>query len=249
MTTGSDEVTPAATPSDAESANQFLHENFTVYRDRNHPKHAETVARVRALFSKAYPPPPEPKPSTPAPQVTKPTEQSAEAPKPPKPVAPEDRVPSSPNGYTFVIPPPSEGESWSPTTWPAVLGDAHTAGLSHRQAESWASFVAASVIPRAVEGGFEAIATESFLRAAAQRLRWLGVPDDKAKALLEHDLERLVALDPRPTGRAPEIGQAEELTADPANGYRDKNHPKHKSTLAKVRELFAAAERHRHTGA
>ena len=236
-----------AGPDLAADAKTFLQNNFDIYRNRGHPEDARVVQAVRAQFSQAHPGVEWDGTSTVfsdlpdlVPQAVKPSEKSPEPPTPPAPPTdPLDRVPPTPDGYTFSPPDAPPGETWDPTTWPAVLADAHAVGLSQKQAASWALFVAATVLPKAMEGGFDLVATESLLGAAAQRLKWLGVPSDKAKVLLQRGLERMIHLEARPpVDTSGEESRQRELMSLPE--YRDAHHPRHAAVAKEIRQLAEA---------
>ncbi len=88
------------------------------------------------------------------------------------------------------------------------------------------------------EKGYDGADIEKLATAAVERLRWLGVSDDKVQVLLEKGLRRLENVGPRPPVDVSELeGKLQELIMHPA--YYDRFHPKHKSVRAESGRLSA----------
>jgi hypothetical protein len=224
-------------------AQEIMQDRTSPYWNKNDPAHPRVLREVRAAFDAKYPaPPPEPEPSTPAPAPEPKTEP--EPPKPPEaPKDPLDRVPAAPAGYQFRLSPPADDRvQWDPGQLDAFRTKAHALGVSHRQAQGLLDFVSGAVIPKMVEMG-DAALDDSMAQKYAHQARLYGIPPATAQALAAWWLDVQPEIRPLPPrGKAPEILEAEELMADPASGYRDRNHPKHQSTNAKVKALFAKAQ-------
>jgi hypothetical protein len=228
--------TPAAvTPDLGAEAKEFLQENFSAYRDNQHPQHARIAAEVTRRFAAAYPEPPK---TSLGPEL----QAIADAPvAPPPSLGPNDRLarpPEGPDQYEITIPQAPQGSpGWDPDAWSHFRATAHQQQLSHHQVQNLTNFFATQVVSMLQHAGPDGLSPEQLGQCVA-RAKGIGLNAQQTSTMLD-----LLESQANPTETPGAKAEAERLIADPANGYFDRSHPRHAATRERVRQLYADTNR------
>ncbi len=157
--------------------------------------------------------------------------------KPPS-LGPDDvlaRVPAAPADYQLTFPQLPEGfPAWNQN---AVKAQLHVQGLSGHQAQGVLNFYATRGVEMRGQAG-DAELTPEQIGACVAFGKGIGLTQKQITALVD-------LLDTAPVsrgGKTPEELEAWRLMADDATGYYNPDHPKHRATRDRVRELFTKAE-------
>ncbi len=250
-----DASSPALSPAEqaGAEAKQFMADNWKVYTDKSHPKHAATDAEVKRLFKVALPdaPPAEPRPPPAGPSPEEAWRTHFEDLEPgmlPQPTPESIRaiVPASADQYEFALPGGLGEGQWDKGAVQQFLTEAATPGkLSNGQVEDLLRAYSVYVHPRlAAPGGPENLKDPHFLEGMSKWFAQHKIRFEQGKALVEWfdawadaNAARFQASpDPAPD---PEAEDVRALMSDRQGPYYDRTHPRHRSTLAKVRAYFA----------